>query len=81
MYGNCIYWALKQKITVGGYLKVQKTPKYWYIPRMSWSSDKVVWHGFVPLVPVRTPSFLQNLVPIHTFWFKGRVVRRITNAS
>jgi hypothetical protein len=76
MYGNCVFWVLKQKFLFGGYIKIQKTPNYWYIPRTSWSPDKVKWYGFIPLKPVKTPSFLQNLIPIHTFWFKGRVVKR-----
>lgn len=75
MYSNCVFWAVWQKITKGGILSVEKSPNYWFVPRVKWSLDGKKWWCFIPDNRTSSPSFLQNLLPIHTFLFKGTVKR------
>lgn len=75
MYNNCVVWALWKRLTKGGHIHVSKSPAYWYIPRVLWSPDKKNWYYFCPYKRTNTPNFLQNLFPIHTLLFKGRVIK------
>lgn len=72
---NCLFWALKQKLLYGGFIKIVKTPGYSYVPRTFWSKDKKQWYRFTPLNPVKHPTTLQNLFPLHVILFKGKVIR------
>ncbi len=50
-HGNCVIWALRQKLRHGGQLHFQWSPDFVCMPRASWSPDGARWFRFVGAVP------------------------------
>lgn len=72
-YGNCLLWAIKQKLTQGGYIKITRLRPYWFVPRTKWSKDKITWYRYAPYAPVLRPTTRQKWFPFHVILFKGYV--------
>lgn len=68
-HSNCLFWALSQWTTQGGYIAARRSYHWRFIPHFLWSKDLQVWRGFVPLHPKRG-----LLVLLHCWWFLGHVV-------
>ena len=81
MRSNCVLWALGQKWQYGGYIKINKTPRYFFVPRAKWSPDGITWYRFAPLVPVKHPTLLQNIFPLHVLFFEGHVIETNSGSS
>jgi hypothetical protein len=74
-YGNCLIWAILQKIHYGGYLRFEAISNLPGIPRTFWSPDKKIWYRYKPLKPVIRPTKFQKIFPYYILLFKGRVVQ------
>jgi len=74
-YGNCVIWAILQKLKYGGYIKVEKLKPYRFVPRAWYSSDGISWYRFAPVKPVTHPSKIQRILPYHVLLFKGKVIK------
>jgi hypothetical protein len=75
-YGNCLVWAVLQRLRFGGKLRVVRSPVFPLIPRASWSSARYpgVWLRYHDSSLPSAPTCPQKWMPVRALVFAGRVI-------
>lgn len=75
--GNCLAWALLQKMKHGGHIRIRRSPTYPMLPRTAWSQDGKSWLRYHFITPPVAVTPWMKWLPVHAVWFRGKVIRDI----